>query len=83
MTPVPGAVNREPAPDVLDANRIRVVLDLAERMRAFELKFGFDSSNLPTELASGRLVETSEVAAWLTAYKTLAAVLGNGPAPAE
>jgi hypothetical protein len=83
MTPSPRAVTSEPEAHVLDANRLRVVLDLAERMRAFEAKFGFDSSRLPSELASGRLLETSEVADWLTAYKTLAAVLGSGPAPAE
>jgi hypothetical protein len=83
MTPSPRAVISEPEPHVLDANRLRVVLDLATRMRAFEAKFGIDSSSLPGELASGRLLETSEITDWLTAYKTLTAVLGSESTPAE
>jgi hypothetical protein len=77
------ALSPEPRPEVLDANRLRVVLDLAERLRAYETKFGFATADLDAELASGRLAETGDVADWLIGYRTLTAVLGCGSAPAE
>jgi hypothetical protein len=73
----------EPRPEILDANRLRVVLDLAERLRAYETKFGFPTSDLDAELASGRLAETGDVVDWLIGYRTLTAVLGCESAPAE
>ena len=73
----------EPDDEVLDENRLRVVLDLAERLRAYETKFGFSTSGLEAALVSGRVTETSEVADWLIGYRTLTAVLGSEPAPAE
>ena len=77
------AAASEPEPQVLDANRFRVVVNLATRVRAFEAKFGFESSRLPGELASGRVIETSEITDWLAAYRTLAVVLGGESTPAE
>jgi hypothetical protein len=67
----------EPKPEVLEANRLRLVLDLATRLRAFECRFGFETSDLEAALLTGRLVETSDVSDWLIGYRTLSAVIGS------
>jgi hypothetical protein len=83
MTSVVASTVIEPSQEVLDENRFRLVLELAARMRTFEEKYGFASMSLPVELGAGRVTETTDVANWLAAYRTLTALLGSGPAPVE
>jgi hypothetical protein len=77
------AIAPEPVQKTLDANLLRVVLDLSERLRTYEAEFGFPTSELEAALASGQVSESSKVADWLIGYRTLTAVIGSGSAPAE
>lgn len=77
------ALAPEPEQKALDANLLRVVLDLSARLRTYEAEFGFPTSELEAALASGRVNESSEIADWLIGYRTLTAVIGSGSAPAE
>ncbi len=81
MTAVPRIT--EPERDELEANRLRIVLDLAVRLRGYEVSFGFASSDLEAALDAGRVAETAEVSDWLFGFRTLSAVLGTRSAPGD
>ena len=74
---------REPEPAVLEANRLRVVLDLAARLRTYEIRFGLPTSELDAALRTGRVVESADVTDWLIGYRTLSIVIGPQPASGE
>jgi hypothetical protein len=73
----------EPEPAVLEANRLRVVLDLAARLTSYEMQFGLLTSDLESAIQTGQVVESADVTDWLIGYRTLSIVIGPRPAPGE
>lgn len=59
------------APAVLASNRARLERDLLHRIGNLEARYELSSDRLETELARGRMRETSEVAMWIVLWRTL------------
>lgn len=58
------------APELLELNRQRLVGEARQKTRAFESRYGLDSSDLEAALASGRIRETPDVGEWLFGMHT-------------
>lgn len=63
-----------PAPEVLEENRQRLLREMQEAMRRYELRYELRSDDLEHALTTGRIRETWEVCEWLFAIHTYRAL---------
>ena len=62
---------RATLPEVLASNRVRLLRELELACHRFERQYELSSSDLEAALHRGTVRETSEVAQWVIAYRTL------------
>ncbi len=61
-------------PNVLEANRQRLLKDMRKRMYQYEARYELSSERLEAELAEGRIRETDEVSDWIITFHTYRAL---------
>jgi len=68
------------SPELLEQNRRRLLLELAQELRVYEQRYELASHLVEQELSAGRLRETAETCDWVIAYTAYRSLQDAQPA---